>query len=67
MRLFWYSLCGCERRSELSAVVWTMREDDLDRLRRGDEVVTRAITRLRNLRPVRRSTRLRGTRLNYRE
>ena len=45
----------------------SMREDDLERLRRGDDVVTRAITRLRDLQPVRRSLRLRGRRRNYRE
>ena len=45
----------------------TMREDDLERLRRGDTTVTEAITRLSTLRPVRRSPRLRGLQRFYRE
>ena len=45
----------------------TVREDDLERLRNGDEAVARAITRLRDVRPVRRSDRLRGRTVNYRE
>ena len=45
----------------------TLREDDLERLRNGDETVARAITRLRDIQQVRRSGRLRGRAVNYRE
>ena len=45
----------------------TLREDDLERLRNGDEMVARAITRLRDIQQVRRSGRLRGRTVNYRE
>lgn len=45
----------------------SLNEDDLDRLRNGDDVIARAITRLRDLEPLRRSDRLRGRRRNYRE
>ena len=44
-----------------------LREDDLERLRNGDETVARAITRLRDIQQVRRSGRLRGRTVNYRE
>ena len=43
----------------------TMREKDVERLRNGDATVTRAITKLRDVRPVRRSERLRGRTVNY--
>ena len=45
----------------------TMREKDVERLRNGDATVTRAITKLRDIRRVRRSERLRGRAVNYRE
>ena len=45
----------------------TLREDDLERLRNGDQTVARAITRLRDIQQVRRSGRLRGRAVNYRE
>ena len=45
----------------------TLREDDLERLRNGDETVARAITRLKDIQQVRRSGRLRGRTVNYRE
>jgi hypothetical protein len=55
-------------RLDTQPVMVTMREKDLDRLRRGDAAVTEAITKLRDLRPVRRSARLRTQqRPNYRE
>ena len=44
----------------------TMREKDLERLRNGDAVVAQAMTKLRDVRPVRRSDRLRGKTVNYR-
>ena len=45
----------------------TMREKDVERLRNGDATVSRAITKLRDIRPVRRSARLRGRVVNYRQ
>ena len=45
----------------------TLRDDDLERLRNGDATIARAITRLRDIRPVRRSERLRRRTVNYRE
>ena len=44
----------------------TMREKDLERLRNGDAVVAQAMTKLRDVRPVRRSDRLRGKTVKYR-
>ena len=44
----------------------TMREKDLERLRNGDAVIAQAMTKLRDVRPVRRSDRLRGKTVNYR-
>ena len=48
-------------------IMLTMRERDLERLRSGDVDVVNAVTRLRDVRPVRRSERLRGAQRNYRE
>ena len=50
-----------------STMTVTMREEDLERLRSGDAAVASAMTRLRDVRQVRRSARLKGKRQNYRD
>jgi hypothetical protein len=55
-------------RLDTTPVMVTMREKDLERLRTGDPQMVTAMTRLKDITPVRRSSRLRvQTRRNYRE
>jgi hypothetical protein len=55
-------------RLDTTPVMVTMREKDLDRLRMGDPQMVNAVTRLKDITPVRRSSRLRGVgRFSYRE
>jgi len=51
---------------DVTPMTVTMREKDLERLRNGDAVIAQAMTKLRDVRPVRRSDRLRGKSVNYR-